>query len=390
MASVDTGLHADVVAFCPWANALDVLACATYELRDGARVGRLQLFSVHGGVAAVSDRATQAEFTPACAPELALRAEAQLDCAGIFDAAWLPPPSQPSADGCLLALACADGSVQCVHTGRQVAGGPVSVETVARCELQETKGAAPFCLAVDWAWSRDTTVGAEDAAVFSSSSSFAQKRLACCDSAGRAHIFGLDGAAPQLISSWQAHALEVWTVAHQRTEGGLLLTGADDCELRGWDVRALERPAFVNRKGHSMGVTSIQSDPRAEHIVLTGSYDEHLRTFDLRMPQRELCSLALGGGVWCAHWHPRMPGAIVTACMHNGFHLVRACDGHAGLEHAGVCSDRQVGDALAYGADWSHAPPGEGGHLIGATCSFYDHTLELWATRASLFEKAAA
>jgi diphthamide biosynthesis protein 7 len=164
------------------------------------------------------------------------------------------------------------------------------------------------------------------------------------------------------------------------------MTGADDCKLKGWDTRAPSRPAFINSRSHTMGVTSIQTDPRSEHHVLTGSYDERLRIVDLRMPTTELCALPLGGGVWCARWHPRDPGAILTACMHNGFHIARA--GGDQLEHVASYEGHGVGDALAYGADWSHAPAHDTStgpaRLLGATCSFYDHALHLWAVPTSL------
>jgi diphthamide biosynthesis protein 7 len=143
-------------------------------------------------------------------------------------------------------------------------------------------------------------------------------------------------------------------------------------------VRALERPAFTN-KFHQMGVTSIQTDPRAEHMALSGSYDEQLRLFDLRMAHKELCALALGGGIWCARWHPTQRGAILAACMHNGFQLARAHEGHGRLEHVGSYGAHSGGDSLAYGADWSHQPARQpAGGFLAATCSFYDHTLHLW------------
>ncbi|KAJ1619838.1 WD40-repeat-containing domain protein [Pavlovales sp. CCMP2436] len=360
----DTGLHADVVAFCPWARALDLLVCATYELRDGVRVGKLLLYSV---------RRSKAAALPS------LRSEAEFACAGIFDAAWRPP-SAGDEEGCLLALACADGTVQVVRASREGADSPARLDAVASCELPAAADdARSFCLAADWAWVRDTAASGPVA-------KGATSNLACCDNAGRAHLVALDGALPRVITSWKAHDLEIWTASHQRIAGGLLMTGADDCKLKGWDTRDPKRPVFVN-KSHSMGITSIQTDPRAEHVVLTGSYDEHLRIFDLRMPQREIASIGLGGGTWCARWHPFVPGAIVAACMHNGFQLARASSDHSKLEHLGPCSAPDVGESLGYGADWSHEHAADPGvPLLGATCSFYNHTLHLWTVEQTVFE----
>lgn len=364
---VDTHMHADVIAFCPWSGAHDLVACATYQLRGGVRDGRLLLFS------------TRDSRESATSARLSLHAEAEHACAGIFDATWLVQPSDGEASGCLLALACADGTVQCLRASREDAQGPARLSTAASCELPDANGGRPFCLSVDWGWAAAHAGGAAEHAVAS-----ADTPLVACDNAGRAHLWRFDGGKPSLVSSWRAHDLEVWVVSHQRVRGGVVLTGADDSLLRGWDVRAPERPTFTN-KCHTMGVTSIQADPRADHVVATGSYDERLRLVDLRVPQRELCALPLGGGVWCARWHPTVSGALLAACMHNGFQLARARDGHARLESAGSYAGHGVGDALAYGADWSHATDGGGGSCLAATCSFYDHSMHLWEVRTDRF-----
>lgn len=389
LARADTGLHADVVAFCPWERALDVLACATYELRDGVREGRLNLYSVRAGAPSLDSDDDDAARVATGRARL-LDAEASFDCAGIFDASWLPPPAGSSADECLMALACADGTARCLRVSRAEVGGPVCVDETVACRLPEKDGASPFCLAADWAWVRAEGGASADASLALSAGT-APPRLACCDNVGRAHVWSFDGGAASLVCSWQAHDLEIWTAAHQRLDGGLLMTGADDCTLKGWDTRAPTRPAFTNSKSHAMGVTSIQTDPRGEHRVLTGSYDEQLRIIDLRMPTTALCALPLGGGVWCARWHPRERGAILTACMHNGFQIARA-RAEDQLEHVASYEGHGVGDALAYGADWSHAPATDTSagraRLLGATCSFYDHALHLWAVPAGLVSAA--
>jgi diphthine methyl ester acylhydrolase len=69
-------------------------------------------------------------------------------------------------------------------------------------------------------------------------------------------------------------------------------------------------------------VCSIQSSHLREHIFATGSYDEHLFIWDSRKMKVPLIDHHLGGGVWRVKWHPTDPNRILTASMHNGFHII--------------------------------------------------------------------
>lgn len=46
----------------------------------------------------------------------------------------------------------------------------------------------------------------------------------------------------------------------------------------------------VGRREHVSGVCCIQSSPAVEHQVVTGSYDEHVRLWDMRVAARPVCS----------------------------------------------------------------------------------------------------
>lgn len=39
--------------------------------------------------------------------------------------------------------------------------------------------------------------------------------------------------------------------------------------------------------------------------------------------KRPLSSLGLGGGVWRIKWNPYEPNSLLTASMHNGFHVLK-------------------------------------------------------------------
>jgi diphthamide biosynthesis protein 7 len=91
----------------------------------------------------------------------------------------------------------------------------------------------------------------------------------------------------------------------------VLYSGADDCTFKGWDTRApcstsssstaeaLDDPApeqapiFSNRRAHGAGVCCISSHPRKQQLLVTGSYDEAVRLWDLRNMQKpvETCQV---------------------------------------------------------------------------------------------------
>lgn len=83
---------------------------------------------------------------------------------------------------------------------------------------------------------------------------------------------------------------------------------ASDC---GWKV--LEAPSTLIR------FDSIDS-------MDVYSYDESLSIFDVRAPRNALVSIGTGGGVWRVKHHPFDASLILTASMHNGFHVFRVSD----------------------------------------------------------------
>lgn len=130
-----------------------------------------------------------------------------------------------------------------------------------------------------------------------------------------------------------------------------------------------------------MGVCCIAQCPGDSNMLLTGSYDEFVRVWDLRSLSRpvvESC-LCLGGGVWRLKHHPQIPGLVLAACMHNGFAIVKI-DG----DKINILETYNKHGSLAYGADWQRAgEPVEQGSVASvsasvATCSFYDCLLRIW------------
>ena len=89
------------------------------------------------------------------------------------------------------------------------------------------------------------------------------------------------------LATWQAHSLEAWAAATDCWHPWLLHSGGDDAAYRLWDTRqGFNAPAWQSAKAHSAGVCCAASSPHQERLACTGSYDDHLRLWDLRAPQR--------------------------------------------------------------------------------------------------------
>jgi diphthamide biosynthesis protein 7 len=158
------------------------------------------------------------------------------------------------------------------------------------------------------------------------------------------------------VGRWQAHEMEAWVASWDCHERDLLYSGADDGFLKRWDMRALGAPTWVDRRSHQAGVCCIQSHPKLQHLLATGSYDETVRLYDTRQASDQpappryqnpasscrqclivphcvnptatqtrapLTELNVGGGVWRLKWSPDRPELLAAATMHAGFAVLR-------------------------------------------------------------------
>lgn len=96
------------------------------------------------------------------------------------------------------------------------------------------------------------------------------------------------------------HELEAWTAAWSPSSVGTF-SGGDDCVLRYMRPNAARdgiEASWADRKLHNAGVTAIL--PLSDELVVTGSYDDHVRLIyaPLVGRRRVLAERNLGGGVW--------------------------------------------------------------------------------------------
>jgi diphthamide biosynthesis protein 7 len=175
-----------------------------------------------------------------------------------------------------------------------------------------------------------------------------------------------------IVSDWaaepvkvQAHSpiLESWSCALS-PDTKLVGTGSDDCVLKIWDSRCLkEGPSIQNEKSHSMGVTCIEFLQGDSHHLLTGSYDDRIRRFDLRNLSQPVLERKTIGGVW--RLKPWENDRLFVAACYGGCTVVRMDDFEP------IVTNYTEHQSMAYG--------------IGAlsincvvSCSFYDKLVQFW------------
>lgn len=339
--------NADAVEFCPHEGYQHVLAASTYTLQEGdqpIRAGSISLFNVN---------AVSAEN---CNLELFHR----VDTAGVFDIKWSPVGG---IVGPLLAQADAAGYLRIYNLEgcsdeEKARGGFLNV-------VCGEKISSSMCLFLDWnPLSTSISVGLSD---------------------GSVSIASLVESGIETLQAWKAHDFELWTTCFDIHQPQLVYTGADDCKFSCWDMRdSPSKMVFQNSKVHKMGVCCISKSPTDPNTILTGSYDEHLRVWDIRSITRPVnkTSACLGGGVWRIKYHPFVSGLVLAACMHNGFSIVKVDGGKPEVIEA----YNQHG-SLAYGADWQKEkslPGSKTKSTIVATCSFYDRLLRLWMPKSDI------
>ncbi|KAK6009058.1 WD domain, G-beta repeat protein [Ostertagia ostertagi] len=112
------------------------------------------------------------------------------------------------------------------------------------------------------------------------SSRSSTSHVSCTDKMGFAYV--VDLAVGIVTSRWKAHSLpytdtgcEVWTCAQH---DNMLCTGGEDETLKVWDARS---QCVVQRFSQfEAGVTF--SEWQEDRLILSGSYDQNIRLFDMR------------------------------------------------------------------------------------------------------------
>lgn len=314
VADLESPYPADVFLFHPTEHRIFIVGTYLLVEETKARHGKLCVYELHDSQAVANGDRT--------------RLLQEIDCDAILDLKFYQD---------LLYVAHSTGSISTFKTSGQHEGSVRSFMEMVQCK---------YIL---------------DPSVLIMSLSVAARGILTANSDGTVAILSHD---LQLVSLFRVSDLEVW-IQSWSTDQHVIYSGSDDGLFAAWDVRQPnndeQRSAiFENRKSHGAGVTAIKPGQDGS-IVLTGSYDDHIRRFDMRNPRKSILEKNLGGGVW--RIISKSDRELVTCCMYNGarvidedtFEILKEWTGHASIVYGGDCSDDTIG-----------------------TCSFYDKRVCIW------------
>ncbi|XP_049637940.1 diphthine methyltransferase [Suncus etruscus] len=332
---LDTEFTADSVEWCPLEGHRRLLACGTYQLRETEdaqdeqnlrhqkRLGRLYLYQVQN-------------MTPGSPlEEMCLQEVHRRDTAAILDIKWC---HSLVADHVVLGVADASGLVQLFYL-LEHDENQYSLEPLSHFALEEQT----LVLSLDWStrnWERKSSQ---------------PLNIIISDSKGYLHLLQVESSSGSLMkkATWKAHKFEAWVAAFNYWQTDIMYSGGDDGMLKAWDSRITGVNLFSSRR-HSAGVCSIQSSPHREHILATGSYDQHVLLWDTRNMKEPLEDVSTEGGVWRLKWHPFHPHLLLAACMGGGFQIIKYQDTSEEKNDVLLTSMAHMqSDSLVYGADWS-------------------------------------
>ena len=196
------------------------------------------------------------------------------------------------------------------------------------------------------------------------------EKIAISHSNGTISLTQISDEKFEILSNWKAHDFEAWIVAFNYHDTNQLFTGGDDSIFKSFDIRSNSDSLIFKSKEHYAGVCSMQSHPLNDNVFVTGSYDEHVRIWDLRKMKSPMKMLNVSGGVWRLKFHETNEDLLLAACMHDGFKILDVKDEIKVLNHY------QKHESLAYGVDWCLNEKQEGMSIC--SCSFYDHLMNFW------------
>ncbi|KAF2173581.1 hypothetical protein M409DRAFT_15859 [Zasmidium cellare ATCC 36951] len=328
----------------------------------------------------------------------------------ILDIQWTPQRPETS-DAEVLAVATSTGllafyrlDAACGSSEQHVKeGGGGGLELVSVKTIAE-----PSTLVLSLAWhpSRANVVGV----------TLSDGRVCLCESAATIWNVG----AELRVSDVHAHSLEAWTLAFNPHERRQILSGGDDIVLQCSHVQEEEADGhqllWQDRKLHEAGITAIL--PLSETLVITGSYDDHIRLLSLPHVGRKQClaDLYLGGGVWrlkalpsaapasasastrsvssfphcmlpepshnisLSHTHPTHTSiTLLASCMHAGTRIVKLIrDEDEDVWSFEVLARFEEHQSMNYGSDVQPGEDGKEKERRIVSTSFYDRLLCLW------------
>ncbi|KAG4303892.1 hypothetical protein PORY_002709 [Pneumocystis oryctolagi] len=166
------------------------------------------------------------------------------------------------------------------------------------------------------------------------------------------------------MQKWKAHDLECWTTCYN-IDSSIIFSGSDDCTFKIWDIRKSIIPSFTNTKNHMGGIISFLPFDKK---LITGSFDDHIRLFDLRNPNKDVWKENIGSA-WRLIQQSENRFKILGCLMYEGAKLFDL--DISGNNKVRVIKEFKEHESIVYAGDWYNE------HEV-VTCSFYDKRICFW------------
>lgn len=193
-----------------------------------------------------------------------------------------------------------------------------------------------------------------------------QGSLACTLSTGTVATVDIHLSGNNVEYEYTPHYDQAWTCEYS-PDGKILYSGADDSVLNAQDLET-KQTIWKDKKKHSAGVTAIMAR-HDNNTLLTGSYDDQLRVFDLRT-RGVVGQINLGGGVWRLGKRGTDSQSIVASCMYVGSRIINLGED---LRSPSVVARFEEHESMNYGCD---IHPSDLNTVV--SCSFYDKRVCIW------------
>ncbi|XP_044008905.1 diphthine methyltransferase isoform X2 [Aphidius gifuensis] len=352
----DTIYSADSVEWCPIDDFKDLFVCGTYQLapedeqsneKSQKRDGKIYLFRIE----------TMGK----------LKLLQTIDVPAVLDMKWSHVRIQ---NNIYLGVVNSIGYIQIYKLQIDETTGDAMIKLHIEKKLSQKSGDEILALSLDWSTGKCQNDNINDA------------KITVSDSEGKITIFNFDSHNDlSVLSSLEEHEFQAWITAFNYWNTNIIYSGGDDCKFKWYDLRVDTKLIGSNRI-HEAGVTSLHSNSNEEFILASGSYDEKLRIWDTRNFRRPISENNLSGGVWRLKWDPFYHKYLLGACMYGGFKLID-CNS---IDDPKIIGEYNEHKSIAYGCDWSSLDNDTIGsklseencqNIVIATCSFYDHKLDL-------------
>ncbi|KAG5519664.1 hypothetical protein PMAC_001820 [Pneumocystis sp. 'macacae'] len=299
----------DVVLFSPVYNNFFVAGSYFLEI-DNKRVGHLFLYEVNGA-------------------KKTINLVQSLECEAILDMKWIPYSQEKL----------------------------IVATSIGILSIYELSGSYPVLNRI---WVNE--IFDSNTLILSVSLSGIDNHGVVSTSTGELCIFDLN--LLKAIQKWKAHSLECWMACYN-IDSTIIFSGSDDCTFKIWDIRETLMPIFTNTKSHEGGVISfIPFDKK----LVTGSFDDYIKLFDLRGPNNDVWKENIGSA-WRLIKQPKNQFRILSCLMYNGAKLFDL--DISGNNKIKIRKEFKEHESIVYAGDWYNEQ-----EII--TCSFYDKKICFW------------